>query len=39
MKNHKTTGGGGIQLNLVETGNARGRPILFIPLRAFAASA
>ena len=30
MKNHKTTGGGGIQLNLVETGNARGRPILFI---------
>jgi pimeloyl-ACP methyl ester carboxylesterase len=30
MKRHKVTGGGGIQLNLVETGNSRGRPILFI---------
>ena len=30
MKGHKITGGGGIQLNLVETGNSRGRPILFI---------
>jgi non-heme chloroperoxidase len=30
MKNHKITGGGGIQLHLVETGNPIGRPILFI---------
>ena len=30
MKTHKITGGGGIQLHLVETGNSRGRPILFI---------
>jgi pimeloyl-ACP methyl ester carboxylesterase len=30
MKNHKITGGGGIQLNVVETGNPKGRPILFI---------
>ena len=30
MKNHKITGGGGIQLHLVETGNSIGRPILFI---------
>jgi non-heme chloroperoxidase len=30
MKRHKVAGGGGAQLHLVETGNARGRPILFI---------
>jgi pimeloyl-ACP methyl ester carboxylesterase len=30
MKSHKITGGGGIQLHLVETGNPSGRPILFI---------
>lgn len=30
MKSHKITGGEGIQLHLVETGNSRGRPILFI---------
>jgi non-heme chloroperoxidase len=30
MKSHKITGGGGIQLHLVEAGNSRGRPILFI---------
>src|ERR1044071_725520 len=30
MKNHKITGGGGIQLHVLETGNAQGRPILFI---------
>lgn len=30
MKNHRITGGGGVQLNLVETGNPNGRPILFI---------
>jgi non-heme chloroperoxidase len=30
MKDHKITGGGGIQLHLVETGNSNGRPILFI---------
>src|SRR5204863_7875681 len=30
MKRHKITGGGGIQLHLVEAGNSRGRPILFI---------
>ena len=30
MKSHKITGGGGIQLHLVETGNSKGRPILFI---------
>ena len=30
MKSHTITGGGGIQLHLVETGNPRGRPILFI---------
>ena len=30
MKNHKITGGGGIQLHLVEAGNPKGRPILFI---------
>ena len=30
MKSHMITGGGGIQLHLVETGNSRGRPIVFI---------
>ncbi|HET9528906.1 MAG TPA: alpha/beta hydrolase [Blastocatellia bacterium] len=30
MKDHKITGGGGIQLHAVETGNPQGRPILFI---------
>lgn len=30
MKSHKITGGGGTQLHLVETGNSRGRPILFL---------
>jgi non-heme chloroperoxidase len=30
MKSHRITGGGGIQLHLVETGNPRGRPIVFI---------
>jgi non-heme chloroperoxidase len=30
MENHKITGGGGIQLHLVETGNPNGRPIMFI---------
>lgn len=30
MKNHNITGGGGIQLHLVETGNPIGRPIMFI---------
>ena len=30
MKSHKITGGGGIQLHVVETGNPQGRPILFI---------
>lgn len=30
MKSQKITGGGGIQLHLIETGNPRGRPILFI---------
>src|SRR5258705_3177030 len=30
MKSHKITGGGGIQLHLVETGNSKGRPIMFI---------
>ena len=30
MKSHKITGGGGIQLHLVETGKSTGRPILFI---------
>jgi len=30
MENHRIKGGGGIQLHLVETGNPRGRPILFI---------
>jgi non-heme chloroperoxidase len=30
MRSHKIPGGGGIQLHLMETGNSRGRPILFI---------
>jgi len=30
MKTHKVNGGGGIQLHVVETGNAGGRPILFL---------
>jgi non-heme chloroperoxidase len=30
MKSHKITGGGGVQLHLVETGNPKGRPIIFI---------
>lgn len=30
MKSHKITGGGGIHLHLVETGNSSGRPIMFI---------
>lgn len=30
MKSHTITGGGGVQLHVVETGNARGRPILFL---------
>jgi non-heme chloroperoxidase len=30
MKNYKIAGGGGMQLHVVETGNAQGRPLLFI---------
>ena len=30
MKSHKITGGGGVQVHVVETGNQRGRPIVFI---------
>ena len=30
MKSHRIAGGGGVQMNVVETGNPRGRPILFI---------
>ena len=30
MKTHRVKGGGGVQLHVVETGNPRGRPILFI---------
>jgi non-heme chloroperoxidase len=30
MKHHTITGGGGVQLHVVETGNPHGRPILFI---------
>jgi non-heme chloroperoxidase len=30
MKNHKITGGGGIQLHIVEAGKPSGRPIIFI---------
>jgi non-heme chloroperoxidase len=30
MKDHMITGGGGVRLHLVETGNPRGQPILFL---------
>ena len=30
MESHRITGGGGVQLHVVEAGNSRGRPILFI---------
>ena len=30
MKHHTITGGGGVRLHVVETGNSSGRPILFI---------
>ncbi|HEX6814989.1 MAG TPA: alpha/beta hydrolase, partial [Gemmatimonadaceae bacterium] len=30
MKTHRITGGGGVELHVVETGNPRGRPILFL---------
>src|SRR6266850_3582326 len=30
MKSHRITAGGGVHLHLVETGNSRGRPIIFI---------
>jgi non-heme chloroperoxidase len=30
MKHHTITGGGGVQLHVVETGDPNGRPILFI---------
>lgn len=30
MKAHRIPGGGGVQLNVVETGNPQGKPILFI---------
>ena len=30
MKNHRIIGGGDLQLNLLETGNPKGRPILFL---------
>ena len=30
MQSHTVTGGGGVQLHLVETGNPRGRPIVFL---------
>jgi pimeloyl-ACP methyl ester carboxylesterase len=30
MKTHRITGSGGVQLNVVESGNPRGRPILFL---------
>jgi non-heme chloroperoxidase len=30
MKSHMVTGGGGLKLHLVETGNASGKPIVFI---------
>ena len=30
MKHHNITGGGGVQLHLVETGNSGGCPILFL---------
>jgi non-heme chloroperoxidase len=30
MDNHRVTGAGGVQLNVVATGNSKGRPVLFI---------
>jgi non-heme chloroperoxidase len=30
MKTHRVTGGGGVQLHVIESGNPQGRPILFI---------
>ena len=30
MKSHRITGGGGVGLHVVETGNPRGRPIVFL---------
>ncbi len=30
MKTHKITGGGGVQLHVVETGNQQGRPVVFL---------
>jgi non-heme chloroperoxidase len=30
MKSHKITGGGGVQLHVIESGNLQGRPILYI---------
>ena len=30
VKSHRVAGGGGVQLHLVETGNPRGRPIVFL---------
>ena len=30
MTSHRVTGGGGVQLHVVETGNPRGRPIVFV---------
>lgn len=30
MKSHRITGGGGVQLHVIETGNARGLPIVFL---------
>jgi non-heme chloroperoxidase len=30
MKNHTIAGGGGVQLHVVETGNPKGRPIVFL---------
>ena len=30
MKTHRVSGGGGVQLHVVETGNPRGRPIVFL---------
>ena len=30
MKTHRVTGGAGVQLHVVETGNPGGRPILFL---------
>jgi len=30
MRSQKLTGGGGVQLSVIETGNPKGRPIVFI---------